>query len=462
MHVLVIGAYGSAGAAAAEVLADANVDVTLVDDGDPGGGLCILRGCMPSKELLGAAQHRHQAREDPRLDADITVDVADVVARKDDHASEFAAHRRENVHELAERENVEFLHERAEFVDDDTVRVGERTYEPDYVVLATGSTPTRPDLPGLDDVDPMGSADVLDATEFPETGVVLGFGYVGLELVPYLAEVGGMDITVIEHDERPIDRARPEMGDALLDAYREEFGVEVLTNTEEQCVEPDGDGVRLTVERDGDEQVVAADRLFCFTGRDPAVEGLSLDAAGIDSNRGWVDGETLRSRDHPRVFAAGDVTGERMLLHVAKEEGATAARNVLADWRDAPLERYDPITHRVVFSAAGVYPYASLGMTESEAEAAGHDVVVATREASDDGIFRLKRVPRGSAALVVDAADGTVLGYHGVHYEADTMAKTMQVVVANEMDVREVPDRAYHPTTPEILDGLVRDAKSEL
>ncbi|GAA0306590.1 dihydrolipoyl dehydrogenase family protein [Halarchaeum salinum] len=463
MHVLVIGAYGSAGVAAAEVLADADVEVTLVDDGEPGGGLCILRGCMPSKEMLSAAQHRFQARSDARLDADVTVDLDRVVARKDDHTAEFARHRRDAVHDLAEQENVAFHHETARFVDDGVVAVGDERYEPDYAIVATGSTPRTPDLTGIDEVDPMNSADVLDATELPDSGVVLGFGAVGLELVPYLAEAGEMDLTVIEHDARPLDRAAPEVGDGIVECYREEFGVDVLTNAGEQRVEATDDGgVRLTVKRGGSEETIEAEQLFCFTGRVPTVEGLGLEATRVDPGEGWIDPETLRARDDERVFAAGDVVGARNLLHTAKEEGEVAARNVLADWRDEVLETYDPITHHVIFTAAGVYPYVTVGMTPGEAEDAGHDVVSAAREASDDGVFRTKDAARGRAELVVDAADGTVLGYHGWHYEADVMAKTMQVIVETGIDVRDVPDRAFHPTTPEIIDGLVRKVAGEL
>ncbi|MFC6726925.1 NAD(P)/FAD-dependent oxidoreductase, partial [Halobium palmae] len=92
----------------------------------------------------------------------------------------------------------------------------------------------------------------------------------------------------------------------------------------------------------------------------------------------------------------------------------------------------------------------------------GLDYVAVAREAEDDGVFATKDVARGRAELVVDADDGTVLGYQGLHYHADVMAKTMQVVIERRMDVRDLPDRAYHPTTPEILDGLFREAAAQL
>ncbi|MFC7200405.1 dihydrolipoyl dehydrogenase family protein [Halospeciosus flavus] len=461
-HVVVVGAYGSAGAAAASELAELDVRLTLVDDGDPGGGLCILRGCMPSKAVLSATAHRYQARHDPRLDGEAPeVNLEKTVEHKDDHVLEWAGYRRESVHDLTEREHVEFVHDRAEFLDEHTLRVGERELDADYVVVATGSSLNVPDLPGIDDVDWMDSADVLDATEFPDSGVVMGFGYVGIEMVPYLSEAAGMDLTVVEHDERPLDRADDRIGDEILDLYREDFDVEIRTEVYEESVEQTADGgVRLHLD---DGSAVEADQLFLFTGRRPTVEGLGLANAGIDVGEGWVDPATMQARDAEHVFVAGDAMGERMLLHNSKEEAFTAAENVRrAIAGESEFEEYYPIHHEVMFSGATVYPYASLGMTVEEAEEAGHDVVVATREATDDGIFKLKEARWGQAKLVVDADDGTVLGYHGLHYEADVMAKTMQVVLENEMDVRDVPDRAYHPTTPEIIDGLVRDAKAQL
>jgi bis-gamma-glutamylcystine reductase len=466
IHVLVVGAYGSAGVAVARRLADEpNVRLILVDDGEPGGGLCILKGCMPSKEVLSAAAHRYHARHDSRLSGTPEADLESVVDLKDEHVLGFAEHRRAAVHDLAERENVEFYHDSARFVDNHTVAVDDREIEADYVVVATGSIVNVPELPGLDDVEYMTSADVLDATEFPDSGIVMGFGYVGLELVPYLSEAAGMDVTVVEHDERPLDEADEAFGDELLDIYREEFDVDILTETREKRVEPTTDGVRLHVERDGEEgceeHAIDADRLFLFTGRRPDLDGLGLEHTALEPGTGWVD-DTMQARDDPRTFVVGDVNGKEPILHVAKEQGFTAAENILAHARGADLDRYENVHHHVIFSAVGVYPFARVGVSERVAGSEGKEYVTVTRRASDDGVFKTKHASEGLAKLVVDANDGTVLGYQGLHYHADVMAKTMQVVVEHEMDVRDVPNRAFHPTTPEILDGLFRDASSKV
>jgi len=466
VHVVVIGAYGSAGAAVAGELADEpGVELTLVDDGDPGGGLCILRGCMPSKEVLSAAAHRFQARHDDRLVGGLpAVDLERTVTRKDDHTLGWAGHRRESVHDLAEHENVEFVHDTARFVDDHTVAAGGREFEADYVVVATGSSVNVPATPGIDDVDYMTSADVLDATDLPDSGIVMGFGYIGMELVPYLTEAGGMDLTVVEHDDRPIDEADPEFGDAALALYEEHFDVTIPTNCYERRLEPTDDGgVRLHVEfADGTTDAYEADQLFLFTGRRPTLAGLGLEHTPIEPDeytgqpQDWVR-ETMQARDDDRVFVVGDVNGKEPILHVAKEQGFTAAENILRHSRGADLRAYRNVHHHVIFSGLGVYPFARVGHSERSAREAGYDIAVASRQASDDGVFKSKDVPEGLAKLVVDRQDGTVLGWQGLHHHADVMAKTLQVVVELGLDVRDIPDRAYHPTTPEILDGLVRD-----
>lgn len=461
-QVVVIGAYGSAGVKVASDLADApDMDLTLIDDGDPGGGLCILRGCMPSKEVLSTAAHRYQTRSDPRLDGHPEVDLVAVVDAKNEHTSNFAAHRRTAVHNLAERENVEFIHDTARFSGDRTVQVDDRRIEADYVVIATGSTHLVPDLPGLAEVDYMTSDDVLDATEFAETGVAIGFGYIGAELVPYLSEAAGMDLTVLDRNETPLADADPEFGSRLLEIYQDEFGIDIMTGAEAQAVEATDTGVRVTVERDGETEAVEADQLFLFTGRRPAVAQLGLENTAIEAEPGWVT-DTMQTGADPRVFAVGDVNGREPLLHVAKEQGAVAAQNILADRDSAALRSYQPLTHHVVFSGLAVYPFAHLGLTEQDAQAADLNYAAVTREASDDGVFITKDTPLGLAKLIVDETDGTVLGYQGLHYHADVMAKTMQVVLDQEQDVREIPDRSYHPTTPEIIDGLLRNAKQQL
>jgi len=462
-RVIVIGAYGSAGVAVAEKLLKENLDVVLIDDGEPGGGLCILRGCMPSKEVLSAAAHRYQARKDERLKGKPPeVDMDEVIETKDKHIHSFAKHRRSAVHGMSERKNVEFINDTARIIDDTTVLAGGEEYKADRIVIATGSSVNVPDIPGIEDTEYMTSADVLDSRSFGDTGVVMGFGTVGLEMVPYLSECG-VDLTVIEHDSRPLDIADEPFGEELLDIYREDFGVDILTHTYEKELEPTKDGgVSLRVEKkDGEERVIEADDLYLFTGRKPDLEGLGLESAGVEPQEGWVD-DTMRAVDNQRVYVVGDANGKEPVLHIAKEQGYHAADNIIAEREGRTPRRFEFLTHRVTFTGLGVYPFARLGMTEREAKERDLDYVVATRRAENDGVFKTKDVPHGLAKLVVNADDGSVIGYQALHYHADAMAKTIQVVMELGLDVRDLPDRAYHPTTPEIIDGLFTETAEKI
>jgi pyruvate/2-oxoglutarate dehydrogenase complex dihydrolipoamide dehydrogenase (E3) component len=458
-HVAIIGAYGSAGAAMAGKLADVpDVDLTLIDDGDPGGGLCILRGCMPSKEVISAAEHRFAARHDDRLEGSLPdVNLERVVERKDDHTLDWAGHRRESIETLAEQDDVEFIHDTARFVGDRQIEVDGRTIEPDYAVVATGSSISLPPVPGIEDVPVQTSREVLDATEFGDSGIVMGLGYIGLELAPYLSEAAGMDITAIDMLPDLLPEADPGFGDDVVDYYSDAFDMEIMLDTAAQSVEETADGgVRMTVEYEGEERVLEADQLFVFTGRSPTLDGLGLDNTSITPEDGWVE-DTMQARDDERVFVVGDANGKEPILHVAKEQSLTAADNILAHRDGDSLEEYESTHHHVIFSGLGVLPFARVGHSAASAEEAGLDYLTVDALAADDGVFKAKNVPEGRARLVV-GTDGTVLGYQGLHYHADVMAKTMQLAVEMELDVREIPDRAYHPTTPEIIDGLVQDA----
>ncbi|WP_135665123.1 dihydrolipoyl dehydrogenase family protein [Halorhabdus rudnickae] len=461
-HVAIVGAYGSAGGAVArELAADPEIELTLIDDGDPGGGLCIQAGCMPSKELISAAEHRFAARADDRLTGSLPeVDLERVVQQKDEHTSNWAAGRRNGIEGLADRDHVEFIHGTAQFVDDRVIEVGDRRIEPDYVVVATGSTLDVPPIPGIDDVPVQTSADVFDATEFGDSAVVLGLGYVGLELAPYLSEAAGMDVTGVEVLPELVPEADDGFGEELAEHYRDAFDMDLLLNAEARQIEETDEGVAVTVDHEGEAQRLEADQLFVFTGRRPNLDGLGLEKTSLSPEEDWV-ADTMQARDDDRVFVVGDANGREPILHVGKHQATTAANNIQAHRSGESLESYQSVHHHVIFSALGRLPFVRVGHSAESATAAGIEHVTVDTAAADDGVFKAKDAPEGRARLVV-GTDGTVLGYQGLHYHADAMAKTMQLAIEMELDVREIPDRAYHPTTPEILDALLSQATEKL
>lgn len=462
VHVAIIGAYGSAGVAVAErLLEEPDVELSLIDNGEPGGGLCILRGCMPSKDVLSAAEYQFKSHTDERIQGEQVVDLETVIDVKNNHISSFAAHRRKAVERMAKNDNVTFYHETASFQNDSRIEVGESVLEPDYIVIATGSTPSLPNIPGIDTVDVMTSADVLDATSFPDSGIVLGFGFIGLELAPYLSAAGQMEITVIEHDKRPLDHAGAEFGEAIIEYYEDSYGISIRTEATENKLESLADGgVRLHLDENGATSTIEADQLFAFTGRKPAIDQLNLEATSIQVTKDWVT-NTMQSSALDHVYIVGDVNGIEPVLHVTKEQGYTAAANILNQESGSSLTSHTPTPHFVVFSGLGILPYVRIGHSEYSAARENINYTVVTRQASQDGVFASTGVEAGLARLIV-GSEGTVLGYQGLHYHADVMAKTMQVIIELGLTVDQVPARAYHPTTPEIVDGLIREARTIL
>jgi len=464
MHVLIVGAYGSAGGAAADVLSEAVGNeiskLTLVDNGEPGGGLCILRGCMPSKAVLSTAKTVYQTESDSRISGSSDIDLQSTIEHKDRHITEFAKHKRGSVHSM-QGKNIDFVQSEANILSENKVKLGNEMINPDYTIVATGSRPRIPDIDSIEEVDNLTGADILDKTELPDSVVVMGFGAVGMEMSAYLSACG-VDVTVIEHDTYPMDDASDEFGRELINIYRDKFNIDILTNTYEQKIENTKNGVSLHVDTEEDEkQEIEADRLCTFTGRTPNTELLnSMKDVTIEPS--WVK-STQRIRGTESLYAAGDVTGDNMILHIAKEEGRTAAQNILRQINrlQSGIE-YHPMTHRVYFTGVGKYPYVRVGKSASQGRDDG-DIVV-TRSPSDDGIFKLKDADEGLAALTVEnnGENGfPIKGYEGIHLNADVMAKTAQMMVQKEMDVRKVPSVAYHPTTPELLDGLIRKARKK-
>lgn len=460
MKIAVLGAYGSAGVATASRLSDElgqEVDKLYLIDGGQPGGLCILDGCMPSKAVLSSAKHAHDANKDPRVNADAHIDLEETIEHKDNHIQSFARHRRDGVRSIAEDDRVELVEENAEFLSEDELSLSDgRIVDVDYTVIATGSKLNVPDLPGLEEVDFVSSSDLLDMKSLPESVAVMGFGAIGMEMSAYLASAG-VDVTVVEHDEAPIDNGSEQFGLELMNIYREEFGINILTEVYEESVENVDDGVRLNLENG---ESIVAEELCLFTGRVPNVGSLGLENLGVSTGVDWYS-QDLSVDNTDTVYVAGDATGDRMLLHIAKEQGNLVAENILAQHKGQDTEQYSSPEHVVYFSGNGKYPFARYGITGDEAEDRD-DLIRISRRASDDGIFSLKEADHGLACMVVEEDTGIIRGYEGLHLHSDVMLKTMQVLVDSQADVRDVPSRAYHPTTPEILDGLFREASESV
>jgi len=394
--LIVIGTGGAAMAAGIEARGRGRT-VLLVEHGAL-GGTCLNIGCVPSKNLLAAAAQRHRAMSDRSFPMVATstgkVDLPALVAQKQDliesmRKSKYAA--------VADAHGFPITYGHARFIDEQTLAVdGERLTAPAYVV-ATGTAPHIPDLPGLHGIDYLTSTTAMEMTELPASMVVIGGGYVGLEQAQLWAHLGAQ-VTLVG---RFAPHAEPEVADVLRGVFHDD-GIPWVQDRA-VAVEKTPDGVTVHT---GDGTQVTGQRLLVATGRVADTGGLGLDAAGVAvDDHGFIVVDAHQRTTNPRVFAAGDVSGAPQHVYVAAQTGHTAAAGALGepatvDYRGLPA---------VTFTTPQL---ASAGLTEQQALAAGHPCDCRVLSAHDIPRALVNRDTRGVLKLVTHARTGKILGVH--------------------------------------------------
>jgi pyruvate/2-oxoglutarate dehydrogenase complex dihydrolipoamide dehydrogenase (E3) component len=355
--ICVIGA-GSGGLSVAAGAAAFGVPVALVEKGKMGGE-CLHTGCVPSKSLIAAARHAHAiagAKAFGLSLRDFAVDFAgvhkhvhDVIAaiEPNDSKARFTGL------------GVRVIAGAARFQDGDTVVVGDDiVIKARRFVIATGSSPALPPIPGLRETPHLTNETVFELTERPEHLIVIGAGPVGLELAQAFRRLGSA-VTVLEAGQ-PLAREDPECAQAVLDALAQE-GIELRTGTAVARVQAVNGHVNVVVRAQGGEESIAGTHLLLATGRRANTEGLGLDEAGIRQNRaGIVVNKGLKTTNR-RVYAIGDVAGGAQFTHLANHHAGLVIRNALFR---LPVRVNEHIVPRVTFTDPEL---AHVGLTEAEA-----------------------------------------------------------------------------------------------
>jgi pyruvate/2-oxoglutarate dehydrogenase complex dihydrolipoamide dehydrogenase (E3) component len=320
----VIGA-GAGGLSVASLAAAFGVAVVLVEKGRMGGD-CLNTGSIPSKALLAAAKRIHDIRDARKFG--IRTSDPDV-----DHSG-VAAHVREVIDAIAPNDSEErftalgadIVKAAARFVDKEMIEAGGYRIKPRRFVIATGSRPLIPPIPGLERVPYFTNETIFANTHKISHLIVIGGGPVGLELAQAHRRLGS-DVTVVEAG-RALPRDDPELRDTLLKSLREE-GIRVLENARVERVEPFGANVQVVFAMQGKSYSVEGTKLLLAVGRAPAVDGLNLEAAGVEYNeRGIAVSKGLRT-SNSRVYAIGDVTGQAFFAHAATHHAGVVIKNAL-------------------------------------------------------------------------------------------------------------------------------------
>lgn len=418
------------------------------------GGTCANRGCLPSKNLIEAARIVHEAAH-PRyaglVAGTVGVDFPTLVAQKDAVVREYRAKKYASVADGLS--DLELIEGDAAFADAGTVLVGDRPITADRFLIATGSRPTIPSIPGLETV-PYLTSDLLDAdesgrlTELPGSIVVLGGGYVAVELAQMFSRLGSR-VTIVARSGF-LSGYEPELGQTLGQIFVAE-GIEVVSQARVERVSGDGQAVALAVGLPDTGRIVRADRLLLATGRTPNTDSLGLDRAGVALDAaGFVMVDATLRTGQSHIWAAGDVIGpqhnSQMATPVGARQGRIVAENAFAD----AGRRFDgTVIPRAIFTDP---PIAVIGETEAEVRARHYPAVAATTP--------LAYVPRAGAVhrttgfvkFIASTIDERVLGVHVIGESAPeiiheaAMAMKFKATLADFIDLIHV-----YPTMSEAL-----------
>jgi len=445
--LLIIGA-GSAGYNGASLAHSLGLRVGLIDGAAELGGLCILRGCMPSKALLAGANRFHQARHSQSFGLQAensTLDLPTLVARKDEHIRDFADHRRSQI--LSGR--FPFFHSYAIFRDAHTIELTSgpeigRHLTASTFLIASGSELAPPTLPGLSDIGFAHSDTVLQATRLPASVVVLGGGAVALEFAWYYHALGSR-VTILQRSPLLLKGSDTTAALALRVAL-EKSGITVHTGTTLQSASGTATGKKIIYLQNDTLHEIEAEEIFYALGRRPRAIGLGLESANIDL--ATIRPTQQTNLDH--VFSAGDIVGPYEVVHLAIAQAEIAVRNAARLLKhDFALETID---YRSKLFVLFTHPeLAQVGFTEQEALDAGHDILTATHPFIDHGKSLVMGETDGLVKIVAARPTGEILGASVVGPEASSLIQEITTLMHFHGTVRDLLTLPhYHPTLSEI------------
>ena len=436
--LIVLGS-GSAGTAAALSARRAGAKHVVVVERDRIGGDCPNHACVPTKALLFSASRFRIARESARFGVRASAEFnwSAAMRRKNEIVRQIVDHDER----LYADAGIDLVRGDAHFVDELRLEADVRTLRAERVIIATGSEPIVPDVPGLQ-LAARTSDQIVEMDTAPRRPLVLGGGVVGVEFAQLFRDIDS-DVTLIDRGDHLVDIEDPEVTDALR-AYLERSGADIRMTTE--LVEVTGRNGHFDVRfGDGGHKLVDC-CVLAATGRRPRIAGLRLERTGVNTNREGIVVDAFLRTTHERIWAAGDVAGHPQYTHVAAYEGSLAGHNAFAA-QPVAVDLYG--IPRITFADP---PLAGVGIGEAEARRRGRDPIVARASLEGMGRALVEGWGDGLIALVADRRTGRLLGASMWGPQSDAVIHEIAVLVRNRGTVREL-QRTIHayPSYNEVL-----------
>ncbi|MHA3916100.1 dihydrolipoyl dehydrogenase family protein [Halovulum sp. GXIMD14793] len=434
--LLIIGA-GSGGLSAAAGAVQMGARVTLLEGGKMGGD-CLNYGCVPSKALIAAGKHAHAMTTGAPFGVAPVTPQVNFASAKDHVAEVIAGIAPHDSVERFEGLGVEVIQEYGRFVSPTEVQAGNRTIKARRVVIATGSSPFVPPIPGLADTPYMTNETVFDLRERPDHLLVIGGGPIGMELAQAHLRLG-CKVTVIE-GAKALGKDDPELAAIVLDNLRGE-GLEIIENAKVILVSSKAGKVSVTTE---DGQSFDGSHLLVAVGRKPNTERLDLDKAGIDTERGAIKVDAQMKTSNRHVYAIGDVTGGLQFTHVAGYHAGVILRSALFGLPAKVSNAHLP------WATYTDPELAQVGLTEAAArDQHGDRLEVLRFDVPDNDRARAERHKAGLIKVMV--VKGRVVGASIAGPQAGEQIQLWSLVIANKLKIGAVASMVSpYPTLGEI------------
>ena len=439
--VLVIGG-GPGGYVAAIRAAQLGAKVTLAERAEI-GGTCLNRGCMPTKALLHSSEVYELATNSADIGIigrDVAVDWPRVQATRQSVSDKLTG----GVRALMRANKVTVVEGEAKFTGPKMVKVGDKTLNPDKIIIAVGSNPVMPPIPGLKECPAcIDSTACLKLDHIPESLVVIGGGVIGVELGSVYRRFGSK-VSVLELQDRILPQMDGELAE-LAAAQLVAEGMDLRTGAKVTRVDTTTNGAAVHAEIGGKDTVFEAEKVLVCVGRSPNLEGLGLDKAGIAVEGGFIKVDKRLETSVPGVFAVGDCSGRLMLAHAAMAMGEAAAENAMGG--EAGFnEDMSPACAYVGPEIAGV------GYTEERAKELGIEYIVGRFPTSANGRSLVSGCTGGLIKVLAGPKFGEILGVHILAPSATELIEEAALAIRLEATLDELTDTIHcHPTVAEAL-----------
>jgi dihydrolipoamide dehydrogenase len=413
------------------------------------GGVCLNVGCIPSKALLRNAELAHIVTKEAKsfgiqVEGQVSFDYTAAYER----SRKVADGRVKGVHFLMKKNKITEYDGHGTFLDANTIEVNGERITFDHCVIATGATARL--LPGTSRSERVVTYEQqIMESELPESIVIAGAGAIGVEFA-YVLHNYGVKVTIVEYLDRMVPLEDAEVSAELARRYRK-LGIEVLTSTKVETIDDAGEKVLVTVSKNGEQQVLEADKVLQAIGFQPRVEGYGLDKTGVElTERGAIAIDSRGRTNVPHIFAIGDVTAKLMLAHASESMGVVAAETIAGA---ETMELDFVMIPRATYCQPQI---ASFGWTEEQAREKGFDVQVAKFPFSANGKAHGLGDAVGFVKILSDATHGELLGAHLIGPEVTELLPELTLAQQWDLTVHEISRNVHaHPTLGEAVKEAV-------